>query len=157
MNQAARTESYPFPCIDDLFASLNGGKTFTTLDLAHVYQQILLDEESKKLVVISTHKGLFYYNRLPFEVASAPIIFKHNRRYSTKDSTRLCIPRRYTCHGKHPGWASAHTRRSLGETRSAWPMIEVRQVCLYAVIRGLPGTHNLRRWTSPIREKGACY
>ena len=49
VNRAAKLDTYPLPRIDDLFASLAGGITFTKLDLAHAYQQILLDEGSKKL------------------------------------------------------------------------------------------------------------
>ena len=59
------------------FASLAGGKTFTTLDLAHAYQQIPLNEDSKKLVYINTRKILYTYNRLPFGVSSASSIFQH--------------------------------------------------------------------------------
>ena len=44
--------------------------------MAHAYQQIPLDESSKKLVVINTQKGLFQYNRLPLGVSSAPSIFQ---------------------------------------------------------------------------------
>ena len=76
VNQAAKTDSFPLPRIDDLFASLSGGQTFSKLDLAHAYQQIELEEESKKLVVINTQKGLFRYNRLPFGVSAAPAIFQ---------------------------------------------------------------------------------
>ena len=75
-NQAAKTESYPLPRIEDIFASLCGGKSFTKLDLAHAYNQIELDEDSKQLVVINTSKGLYRYNRLPFGIASAPAIFQ---------------------------------------------------------------------------------
>ena len=39
-------------------------------------QQIAHEEESRKYVVINTHKGLFRYNRLPFGVSSAPGIFQ---------------------------------------------------------------------------------
>ena len=76
VNQAANLDTYPLPCADDLFASLAGGKTFTTLNLTHAYQQIPLNEESKKLVCINTHKGLYAYNCLPFRVSSAPSIFQ---------------------------------------------------------------------------------
>ena len=72
----AKLDPYPIPHIEDLFASLSGGKLFSKLDLAHAYQQIPLDEASKPFVVIDTHKGLFQYNRLPFGVASAPAIFQ---------------------------------------------------------------------------------
>ena len=41
---AAKLEKYPIPRIEELFASLAGGKAFTTLDLSHAYLQILLDE-----------------------------------------------------------------------------------------------------------------
>lgn len=75
-NQAAKTDTYPLPKIEDLFASLSGGKSFTKLDLAHAYQQIPLDEQSKQYTTINTHKGLYRYNRLPFGVASAPSIFQ---------------------------------------------------------------------------------
>ncbi|KAL5509175.1 hypothetical protein EMCRGX_G004492 [Ephydatia muelleri] len=64
------------PRIDDLLSSLAGARVFTKLDLAHAYLQLALDEESKKLVTVSTHKGLFRNNRLPFGVASAPAIFQ---------------------------------------------------------------------------------
>ena len=76
VNQVAKLDTYPLPRIEDIFASLAGGKHFTKLDLAHAYQQVQLAEESQKLVVINTHKGLYAYNRLPFGIASAPAIFQ---------------------------------------------------------------------------------
>ena len=76
VNRAARVKKYPLPRIDELFASLAGGRAFTKLDLSNVYLQIPLDEESYRYVTINTHKGLFQYLRLPFGVASAPSIFQ---------------------------------------------------------------------------------
>lgn len=69
-------EQYPIPRVEDLFTALSEGKQFSKLDTSHAYQQILLDEESKKYVTVNTHRGLFTYNRLPFGVVSAPAIFQ---------------------------------------------------------------------------------
>ena len=76
VNQVSKTVSYPLPRIEDIFASLTGGKLFTKLDLAHAYNQIELDEAAKQLVVIITTKGLYRYNRLPFGISSAPAILE---------------------------------------------------------------------------------
>ena len=76
VNPVATLDQYPIPKIKDLFSTLSGGKSFTKLDLSQAYLQVPLDEKSKKLLVINTHKGLFRYTRLPFGVASAPGIFQ---------------------------------------------------------------------------------
>ena len=76
INKAAKLDPYPLPKIEDLFARLAGGKKFSKLDIAHAYQQIPLDEDSKHSVTINTHKGLYKYNRLSFGVHSAPAIFQ---------------------------------------------------------------------------------
>ena len=76
INRVAKPDVYPLPRMEELFATLAGGKHFTKLDLAHAYQQIPLEESSKQYVTINTHKGLYRYNRLPFGVAAAPSIFQ---------------------------------------------------------------------------------
>ena len=76
VNEASHLDRYPIPKIEDLFATLSSGITFTKLDMSQAYQQLLLDDDSKQYVVINTHKGLFKYNRLPFGVSSAPGIFQ---------------------------------------------------------------------------------
>ena len=67
---------HPMPTADDLFTQLNGREKFTKLDLSSAYQQVLLDEESRKYVTIDTHLALFRYTCLPFGVASSPAIFE---------------------------------------------------------------------------------
>ena len=76
VNQAARIEQYALPRIEDLFAELAGGVTFSKLDLSQAYSQIPLDKESRKLTTINTLKGLYEFNRLPFGISSAPAIFQ---------------------------------------------------------------------------------
>ena len=77
VNAALDIDQYPLPKPDDLFASLAGGKKFTKLDLAQAYQQLMLDENSRKYTSNNKYSsGLYQYTRLPFGIASAPAIFQ---------------------------------------------------------------------------------
>ena len=78
INQAAPTEMYPLPLIDELLAAMSGGKYFSKLDLQNAYLQLPLDTASKQYLTINTHRGLFQYNHLPFEGALAPAIFQRH-------------------------------------------------------------------------------
>ena len=64
VNQVSKLDNYPIPKTEDLLATLGGGNKFTKLDMSQAYQQLLLDEDSKKYTTINTHKGLYQYNRL---------------------------------------------------------------------------------------------
>ena len=44
--------------------------------MSDAYLQVELDDATKKLLVVNTHKGLFRYNRLSFGPAPAPAIFQ---------------------------------------------------------------------------------
>ncbi|KAL9985219.1 hypothetical protein ACROYT_G007595, partial [Oculina patagonica] len=48
VNQVSKLDNYPIPKTEDLLATLGGGNKFTKLDMSQAYQQLLLDEESKK-------------------------------------------------------------------------------------------------------------
>ena len=91
VNRTAQLDKYPLPRIEDLFASLAGGQRFSKLDLSHAYQQIQLEEQSKQYVTISTHKGCFRYNRLPFGVASAPSIFQRTMDNLLQGIPGVCV------------------------------------------------------------------
>lgn len=81
VNPVAKLDRYPVPKVEDLLATLAKGRIFTKLDLRHAYQQLLLDDDSKKYVVINTQKGLFQYTRLPFGISSAPAIFQREMEH----------------------------------------------------------------------------
>ena len=62
------------------------------LDLSRAYLQLKLDEDAKKYQVITTHKGLFEYTRLPFGVPSSPSIFQWTMgELPAKDQACCCI------------------------------------------------------------------
>ncbi|XP_044766147.1 uncharacterized protein K02A2.6-like [Coccinella septempunctata] len=76
INPCIEVDKYPLPRIEDFLGALSGGKKFSKLDLSQAYQQICVDDESEELFTISTHKGLFRYNRLTYGVVSAPAKFQ---------------------------------------------------------------------------------
>ena len=62
VNKVTQCNKYPVPRAKDLLATLNGGGgegRFSKLDLNHAYQQLVLDEGSRKYLTVNTHKGLF--------------------------------------------------------------------------------------------------
>ncbi|XP_048513423.1 uncharacterized protein LOC125501460 [Athalia rosae] len=63
---------YPLHTIDDIFSALQGGLTFTELDLRHAYMQFEVDESCRDLLTIITHKGSFRYKKIPEGIAPAP-------------------------------------------------------------------------------------
>ena len=76
MNRYVDLTQYPLPHIEEIFERLSGGAVYSKLDLPDAYLQVELDEESKRHVFITTHKGLYRYNRICFGIASAPAIFQ---------------------------------------------------------------------------------
>ena len=76
INQALAVEEYPLPTPEELFSTLVGGEVFSKLDLSQAYLQLPVDEDSKAYLAINTHKGLYFYNWLPFGV---PLLLQYFR------------------------------------------------------------------------------
>ncbi|CAC5423728.1 Uncharacterized protein K02A2.6 [Mytilus coruscus] len=67
-------DQYPLPRTDEIFATLAGGQKYTKLDIRNAYLHMEVDDESKPLMTINTHKGLYRYNRMLFGIELAPAI-----------------------------------------------------------------------------------
>ena len=76
VNKVAPLDNYPVPSVNDQLATLQGGVYFSKLDLSQAYQQLELDEDTRELLTISTHRGLYRPFRLQFGVHSATGIFQ---------------------------------------------------------------------------------
>ena len=76
VNQYLDLTQYPLPHIVEVFERLFGCQVFSKLDQPDAYLQVELDDESKRHVVITTHRGLYRYNRLCFGLSSAPANFQ---------------------------------------------------------------------------------
>ena len=76
VNSVAPCDNYPIPNTNEQLATLAGGDKFSKIDLSQAYQQIELDEGTRELLTINTHKGLYQPERLQFGVHSATGIFQ---------------------------------------------------------------------------------
>ncbi|XP_031332347.1 uncharacterized protein K02A2.6-like [Photinus pyralis] len=72
INKHIRNDKYPIPRIQDIFASMEGGKYFCSLDISQAYLHMEVDEETAMLQAISTHLGTYKVKRLMFGVKIAP-------------------------------------------------------------------------------------
>ncbi|XP_055633543.1 uncharacterized protein K02A2.6-like [Toxorhynchites rutilus septentrionalis] len=70
------TNNHPLPTPEEIFSKLSGSQVFSIIDLSDAYLQVEVNDESKKLLTINTHRGLFRFNRLAPGVKSAPGAFQ---------------------------------------------------------------------------------
>ena len=64
-----------------IYSTIGGGEKIRKLGMSQAYQQLKLNQDSKKYTTINMHKGLFQYNHLPFGVSSAPEILMPTCRH----------------------------------------------------------------------------
>lgn len=62
--------------IDEVASESARAQIFSVLDAGNAFWQIPLDEESSKLVTFNSPYGRYMFNRLPFEISSAPEVFQ---------------------------------------------------------------------------------
>ena len=76
INRVLLDNPYPLLDTEDVFATLGGGTVFSKIDLSNAYQQMEWMADSQHYFTVSTHKGLYAYQRLTYGIASAPAIFQ---------------------------------------------------------------------------------
>ena len=76
VNKVTPLEQYPLPKAEELFTKFQGSTIFSQLDLKNAYNQLPLNEKSRKYLAINTHKGILVPTRLGFGYASAPAVFQ---------------------------------------------------------------------------------
>lgn len=64
------------PTASEVFATVSGGKFYTTLDLDRAYTQVVVTDETARLLTLNTCKGLYTVHRLAFGVKACPGIFQ---------------------------------------------------------------------------------
>ncbi len=91
INEKIKTEPYPTPSTEILFAKLKNAKRFAKLDLTSAYWQIELSEEAKALSIINTTKGLYQVNRLQMGMKNSSAIFQRAMESTLADIKGVLI------------------------------------------------------------------
>lgn len=76
LNSVTVKDAYPLPGADELFDSLAGAKYFCTLDLASGYWQVVMQPEDRPKTAFASHKGLYEFTVMPFELSNSPATFE---------------------------------------------------------------------------------
>ncbi|KAF2883189.1 hypothetical protein ILUMI_22989 [Ignelater luminosus] len=76
VNKYLNDIQYPFPRVEELFLALQGGEQFSKLDIRSAYNQLVLGDETRKLLAWCTHSGVYLMNRLPFGAKPACTLFQ---------------------------------------------------------------------------------
>jgi hypothetical protein len=74
VNPRLSMEHYLSPLIDDF--SLLSGQVFCKIDLIEAYLQLVVGEQSQKILTLNTHIGYFKVRRLLYGIVSALAIFQ---------------------------------------------------------------------------------
>jgi len=75
-NKAVKRIKYVCPTLKEIMYDLNGATHFSLIDLNKAFHQIVLDERSRDITAISTHRGQYRFKRLHMGVSSASEIFQ---------------------------------------------------------------------------------
>jgi hypothetical protein len=76
VNSVTKTDSYPFPRIDDCIDKIGSAKFVSKFDLLKGYWQVPLTERAKEISAFVTPDGLFQYKVMPFGMKNAPATFQ---------------------------------------------------------------------------------
>ena len=76
LNASFHPHDYPLPLPQDIYTKLGNSTIFSQIDLSDAFIQVPIAEQSRRLLTINTHKGLYLYNRLPPGIKVAPGAFQ---------------------------------------------------------------------------------
>lgn len=75
LNNLTVKDAYGIPSISQCLDQLDGCTTYSCLDLASGYHQVLLEEEDRDKTAFITKYGLYEHKRLPFGLCNSPSTF----------------------------------------------------------------------------------
>ena len=89
INQVSQVESYPLPRVEELFATLSGGKQLSKLDSAQAYLQITFSRRFKRVCNYQYIKGVVSIQQVSIRSVFSCSHFSEMHRKSHRD-VRVC-------------------------------------------------------------------
>ena len=80
LNESIVRPKFVNPMKEDILSKLSDSTVFSSLDAASGFWQIPLDSECVKLTTFITPFGRYCFNRLPFGITSAPVVWTKVKR-----------------------------------------------------------------------------
>jgi hypothetical protein len=77
LNGFIQLSNYPLPLIDDLLIGFEGAMLFMSLDMASGFWAIRMTKQAKVISAFVCPFGHFQWERMPFGVKNAPLIYQH--------------------------------------------------------------------------------
>lgn len=75
LNAVTKPFYYPLERVDDLLASLNSAKYFTSLDMKSGYWQVPIHPADREKTCFTTFRGNYQFKVMPFGLINAPSVF----------------------------------------------------------------------------------
>ena len=91
LNAITVKDNYPLPLIDETIDKLRTAKYYSTMDLASGYWQMALDEQSKEKTAFITHKCLYQFEVIQFDLSNAGASYQRNMEVILGDLQNLLV------------------------------------------------------------------
>jgi len=69
-------DEFPIPRQSEILSSLLGAQVLSSLDTLSGFTQLELDPNDVEKTAFRTHRGLFQFKRMPFDLHNSPSIFQ---------------------------------------------------------------------------------
>lgn len=91
LNNITLKNKYPMPIVDELLDELAGSTWFTKIDMRAGYHQIRLVPDDEHKTAFKTHRGLYEFRVMPFELTNAPTTFQAAMNTIFAPLIRKCV------------------------------------------------------------------
>nr|GAT42636.1 TY3B-TY3B protein [Mycena chlorophos] len=76
LNAETIADKFPIPRQYEIVQALSGAQVLSSFDALAGFNQVAMDQESRKKTAFRSHRGLWQFKRMPFGLRNGPAIFQ---------------------------------------------------------------------------------